>query len=154
MQQSLSDIYTSLDINLPTSYSRTCIFDYSISEALSKCVQKLMPRRPLLQNIVNYFVQSCNIDKVFLFDTYCKICLCQNSTPTDLGFYELCRDNIEVVSDIDSIYENENETNEPSYSLTKYELYFECYSIDWNIIHPPLASMYLVVLRIQLWFVY
>ena len=88
------------------------------------------------------------------FDTYCKICLCQNSTPTDLGFYELCRDNIEVVSDIDSIYENENETNEPSYSLTKYELYFECYSIDWNIIHPPLASMYLVVLRIQLWFVY
>ncbi|KAK8815236.1 hypothetical protein WA158_003448 [Blastocystis sp. Blastoise] len=111
VQATVSDIYSTLDISPSTSYSRTCVFDYSISEAISKVIQRLIPHRPVLLALLNSFSQSSNIEKVYIFDTYCKICLAQDSTPSDIGMYELCRDNIEVISDIHNIYNVDMNTN-------------------------------------------
>ena len=49
-------------------------------------------------------MQSCGIEKAFLFDVVSKIYVCTDSSPVDMQTYELCSDMIDVVIDVSYIY--------------------------------------------------
>ena len=93
-----------LDMHVSTIFCKTSIYDNSIFEGISKCVQRILPRRTSVQNILNALSQSCNMDKVYLFDTYTKLCIAMDSTPGDVGMYELCGDSIDVIFELVDIY--------------------------------------------------
>lgn len=50
------------------------------------------------------FVQSCRIEKAFLFDVVSKIYIATDSNLVDMQTYELCSDMIDVVIDVSCIY--------------------------------------------------
>ena len=93
-----------LDMHISTIFCKTSIYDNSIFEGISKCIQRILPRRNSVQNILNSLSQSCNMDKVYLFDTYTKLCIAMDSTPGDVGMYELCGDSIDVIFELVDIY--------------------------------------------------
>jgi len=49
-------------------------------------------------------LQSCGIEKAFLFDVVSKIYVATDSNPVDMQTYELCSDMIDVVIDVSCIY--------------------------------------------------
>ena len=102
-----------LDMHISTIFCKTSIYDNSIFEGISKCIQRILPRRNSVQNILNSLSQSCNMDKVYLFDTYTKLCIAMDSTPGDVGMYELCGDSIDVIFELVDIYCNNGQTPQP-----------------------------------------
>jgi Ras-related GTP-binding protein C/D len=88
------------------SYYQTSIYDHTIFEALSKVIQKLIPTYELaaLESLLDSLVNSCRIEKAYLFDVLSKIYIAQDTGPTEPGSYEVCSDHIDVVIDISEIY--------------------------------------------------
>ena len=103
----------------------TSIYDYSIYEALSKVIQKLLlqpllptvpspspspnpttipPSLPALENLLNALCSHSSIEKCFLFDQWTKLYLCTDSSPVDLGGFEVACDMLDFVMDIGFIY--------------------------------------------------
>lgn len=60
------------------------------------------------------------MDKVYLFDTYTKLCIAMDSTPGDMGMYELCGDSIDVIFELVDIYCKHEQ--QPQFSGTLGEL--------------------------------
>lgn len=102
IQQITSDMLDSEEF--PVHYHLTSIFEHSIYDAFSKVVQKLMPQLASLENLLNHFISSCNMEKSFLFDVVSKIYIATDSNPVDMQTYELCSDMIDVVIDVSCIY--------------------------------------------------
>lgn len=106
------DIQTQLNDELATarvtqakvSFHLTSIYDHSVFEAFSKVVQQLLPQLPTLMSLLDVLVNSCRIDKAFLFDVVSKIYVATDSSPVDMQSYELCADMIDAVIDVSSIY--------------------------------------------------
>ncbi|CAG9335361.1 unnamed protein product [Blepharisma stoltei] len=96
------------------SFHLTSIYDLSIFEAMSKCIQKITPGVGHMQNLLDILMSHCRIDKVYVFDVISKLYIATDSTPVDLISYELCSDMIDVVIDVSCIYgvgEDENFNN-------------------------------------------
>ena len=70
----------------------------------TQVVQKLIPQLPTLENLLNYLISSCKMEKSFLFDVVSKIYVATDSNPVDMQSYELCSDMIDVVIDVSCIY--------------------------------------------------
>lgn len=104
IQTFINEQITEIDIHLSTYFCRTSIYDNSIFDGISKCIQRILPRRSSVQNLLNSLSQSCNMDKVYLFDTFSKLCIAMDSTPNESGLYELCSDSIDVVFELVNIY--------------------------------------------------
>jgi len=85
-------------------YHLTSIYDFSIYEALSKVVQRLIPALPTLENLLNVMVSTCSMEKAFLFDVVSKLYLSTDNVPADPQSVELCADMIDVVLDVSGIY--------------------------------------------------
>ncbi|KAF2843533.1 ras-related GTP-binding protein-like protein C [Patellaria atrata CBS 101060] len=100
--------------NAPVSFYQTSIYDHSIFEAFSKVIQKLIPQLPTLESLLNSLCANCRIEKAYLFDVLSKIYIATDTSPTDIGSYEICSDYIDVVVDIGEIYgwERPNENGE------------------------------------------
>ena len=90
--------------NAPVSFYQTSIYDHSIFEAFSKVIQKLIPQLPTLENLLNSLCSNCRIEKAYLFDVLSKIYIATDTSPTDIGSYEVCSDYIDVIVDISEIY--------------------------------------------------
>ncbi|KAF1986406.1 Gtr1/RagA G domain-containing protein [Aulographum hederae CBS 113979] len=90
--------------NAPVSFYQTSIYDHSIFEAFSKVIQKLIPQLPTLEALLNSLCLSCRIEKAYLFDVLSKIYIATDTSPTDIGNYELCSDYIDVIVDVSEIY--------------------------------------------------
>ncbi|KAF2735661.1 ras-related GTP-binding protein-like protein C [Polyplosphaeria fusca] len=90
--------------NAPVSFYQTSIYDHSIFEAFSKVIQKLIPQLPTLEALLNSLCAACRIEKAYLFDIMSKIYIATDTSPTDIGSYEICSDYIDVVIDISEIY--------------------------------------------------
>jgi Ras-related GTP-binding protein C/D len=114
----------------PISFYQTSIYDHSIFEAFSKVIQKLIPQLPTLEALLNNLCGACNIEKAYLFDIMSKIYIATDTSPTDIGSYEICSDYIDVVIDVSEIYgwdrpdegEDESETgNNDAESLITME---------------------------------
>ncbi|CCJ30792.1 unnamed protein product [Pneumocystis jirovecii] len=99
--------------NISVSFHLTSIFDYSIFEAFSKVIQKLIPQLPTLENLLNIFCSNSVIEKAYLFDISSKIYIATDSSPVDVQSYEICSDYIDVILDVSEIYgyERKNSLN-------------------------------------------
>jgi Ras-related GTP-binding protein C/D len=90
--------------NAPVSFYQTSIYDHSIFEAFSKVIQKLILELPTLEALLNSLCSNCRFEKAYLFDLVSKIYIATDTSPTDLGSYEICSDYIDVILDITEIY--------------------------------------------------
>src|SRR5271163_3986133 len=91
-------------INPNVNYHLTSIYDYSIFEAFSKVIQKLIPQLDTLMSLLNILVNSCGMAKAYLFDTESKIYVASDTRPIDMEVYEMCSDYIDVIVDITDLY--------------------------------------------------
>lgn len=90
--------------NAPVSFHLTSIYDHSIFEAFSKVVQKLITQLPSLEGLLNLLSHNCKFEKAYLFDVMSKIYVATDTTPVDMGAYEICSDYIDMVVDMSEIY--------------------------------------------------
>jgi Ras-related GTP-binding protein C/D len=88
----------------PVFFHQTSIYDHSIFEAFSKVIQKLIPELPTLEALLTSLCANCRIEKAYLFDVLSKIYIATDTSPTDIGSYEICSDYIDVIVDISEIY--------------------------------------------------
>ena len=56
----------------------TSIFDYSIFEAFSKVIQRMIPCSPQLCKTLTHFANNSKIEKVYLFDLITKLHIATN----------------------------------------------------------------------------
>ena len=122
VQDSIREYLNEHDSTLSYNCYRTSIYDNSIFDGISKCIQRILPRRSSVQNLLNSLSQSCNMDKVYLFDTYSKLCIAMDSIPNESGLYELSCDSIDVVFELVNIYCKSEGDSEPFSSGTLAEL--------------------------------
>src|SRR5690242_9279460 len=101
----------------PISFYQTSIYDHSIFEGFSKVIQKLIPQLPTLEALLNNLCAACNIEKAYLFDIMSKIYVATDTTPADIGNYEICSDYIDVVVDVAEIYGYERDNQTPEEDL-------------------------------------
>jgi len=99
----LEDIASS-DTEITLNFYLTSIYDHSIFEAFSKVVHKLIPQLPAMENLLNVFIASCEIEKAFLFDVVSKLYIATDHNPVDISSYELCSEVLDVVVDVSCIY--------------------------------------------------
>jgi Ras-related GTP-binding protein C/D len=97
--------------NAPVQFYQTSIYDHSIFEAFSKVIQKLIPELPTLEALLNALCANCRIEKAYLFDLVSKIYIATDTSPTDIGSYEICSDYIDVIIDITEIYGSQYDDN-------------------------------------------
>ncbi|KAI1000728.1 GTP-binding protein [Podosphaera aphanis] len=101
IQDELSDNgIESADIN----FHLTSIYNYSIFEAFSKIIQKLIPHLSTLEALLNNLCRSSGFEKCYLFDVVSKIYVATDSSPMDMPSYEICSDFIDVIVDVAEIY--------------------------------------------------
>jgi len=96
----------------------TSIYDQSIFEAFSKVSQCLMLPQisTFLETMLNHLVESCDMEKAYIFDISSKIYLATDATPTNSPTFGLCSDVIEMVIDITSIYGTQESEFDPDNS--------------------------------------
>jgi len=82
----------------------TSIYDQSVFECFSRVVRKLIPEHDWLEHMLNTLVQACKMEKAYLFDKVCKICVAADSTMSNERHNELCSDMIDVFIDFSCIY--------------------------------------------------
>ncbi|KKY27945.1 putative gtp-binding protein gtr2 [Phaeomoniella chlamydospora] len=90
--------------DVPVNYYLTSIYDHSIFEALSKVMQKLIGQLPTFENLLNILVNSCGMEKAYLFDTQTKTYIGSDTRPIDMEVYELCSDFIDVIVDTSELF--------------------------------------------------
>ena len=91
-------------INPNVTYHMTSIYDYSIFEAFSRVVQKLVPHLDTLENLMNILVNASGMAKAYLFDILTKVYVASDTRPIDMEVYEMCADFIDVTVDITDLY--------------------------------------------------
>ncbi|ETI19739.1 hypothetical protein G647_08752 [Cladophialophora carrionii CBS 160.54] len=94
-------------INPNVTYHMTSIYDYSIFEAFSRVVQKLIPHLDTLENLMNTLVNNSGMAKAYLFDILTKVYVASDTRPVDMEVYEMCADYIDVTVDITDLYGHE-----------------------------------------------
>lgn len=99
--------------NAPVHYHLTSIYDYSVFEAFSKVIQKLIPYLSTLENLIDILANSSGMEKAYLFDVLSKIYIASDTRPTDMACYEMCSDYIDVIVDISELYSWEHPDRKP-----------------------------------------
>lgn len=94
----------SVDIKLVNIYF-TSILDYSVFEAFSKVVQKILPCTTYICKLLNKLAIYCKIDKVFIFDIATKLFIAHNDDLLiETVKYEICSEMIDIYIDITALY--------------------------------------------------
>ncbi|OJJ45748.1 hypothetical protein ASPZODRAFT_17193 [Penicilliopsis zonata CBS 506.65] len=99
--------------NAPVHYYLTSIYDYSVFEAFSKVIQKLIPNLSTLENLINTLANNCGFEKTYLFDVLSKIYIASDTRPVDMACYEMCSDYIDVIVDISELYSWDHPDRKP-----------------------------------------
>ncbi|RAL16923.1 GTR/RAG family Ras-related GTP-binding protein [Aspergillus homomorphus CBS 101889] len=94
--------------NAPVHYYLTSIYDYSVFEAFSKVIQKLIPNLSTMENLINTLANNCGFEKTYLFDVLSKIYIASDTRPVDMSCYEMCSDYIDVIVDVSELYSYDN----------------------------------------------
>ncbi|XP_022704137.1 ras-related GTP-binding protein C-like isoform X1 [Varroa jacobsoni] len=92
------------NLSAQVALNLTSIYDHSVFEAFSKCVQRLIPQLPMLENLLNVFISNSLVERGFLFDLPSKIYIATDVFPVDMQLYELCCDMLDLATDISTIY--------------------------------------------------
>lgn len=85
-------------------YHLTSIYDYSIFEAFSRIIQRLVPQLGTLENMLNILVNNTGMEKAYLFDVLSKIYVASDTRPGGGEMYELGSDFVDVVVDTSELY--------------------------------------------------
>ncbi|KAL8832341.1 MAG: hypothetical protein Q9170_004911 [Blastenia crenularia] len=104
MQKTSDELFDSGLENPPVNFFATSIYDHSIFEAFSKVIQGLVPQLPTYEALLDTVAASCRFQKVYIFDVMSKVYIASNTTPSDLGTYELCSDFINAIMDLSDMY--------------------------------------------------
>ncbi|KAH1498301.1 hypothetical protein LV164_006209 [Aspergillus fumigatus] len=99
--------------NAPVHYYLTSIYDYSVFEAFSKVIQKLIPNLSTLENLINTLANNCGFEKTYLFDVLSKIYIASDTRPVDMSCYEMCSDYIDVIVDVSELYSWDHPDRKP-----------------------------------------
>lgn len=99
--------------NAPVHYYLTSIYDYSVFEAFSKVIQKLIPNLSTLENLINTLTNNCGFEKTYLFDVLSKIYIASDTRPVDMASYEMCSDYIDVIVDVSELYSWDHPDRKP-----------------------------------------
>jgi len=91
--------------NAPVAFNQTSIYDYSVYEAFSKVLQKLIPQQlAALEALLNGLCARSMMDKAYLFDVATKIYIAADTSPAVSGNYGMCADWLDLMVDIGEIY--------------------------------------------------
>lgn len=86
----------------------TTIIDYSIYEAFSKVIQKILPCTTYVSKLLNKLCDYCKIEKAFVFDICSKLFIAHNDKVNiEPVKYEICCEMIDIHIDISLLYNNE-----------------------------------------------
>ncbi|KAK2749994.1 hypothetical protein FQN55_002712 [Onygenales sp. PD_40] len=99
--------------NAPVHYYLTSIYDYSVFEAFSKVIQKLIPQLSTLENLINILANNSGMEKTYLFDVLSKIYIASDTRPVDMACYEMCSDYIDVIVDVSELYSWDHPQRKP-----------------------------------------
>lgn len=95
------------DIRL--SYNLTSIYDHSVFHAFSLVVQRLITSKsPYIKELLQWLNNHCHMEASFLFLKRTKIFLSMETQRSDLGFYDLCSDAVEVLGKFSNLYNPKN----------------------------------------------
>jgi len=104
-----------LQLDIVVTCHITSIYDQSVFECFSKVVRKLIPEHDALEMLLNTLVQHSKMEKAYLFDKVCKVCIAADSVNSDERHSELCSDMIDVFIDFSCIYGMLEENKEAQY---------------------------------------
>lgn len=116
----------SADLANRVQYRLTSVYDYSIFEALSRVIMKLVPQQAALENLMNLLAQQSGIEKCFLvrppppsplllsatsdtreggqFDVWSKLYIATDSSPVDAPTLQLCSEFMDLFVDFSDLY--------------------------------------------------
>jgi len=100
------------------NFYMTSVYDYSVFEACSRVVQKLIPQSGTLESLLDALTTSSGIDKAFLFDVKSRIFIAADSNPFQAVSFELSVDLMDLVFDLCAICDGEAEA-EYSFAAVK-----------------------------------
>lgn len=86
------------------SFYLTSIHDYSIHEALSSVIQKVIPHVDIFGKLLDAVVTASGGLKAFLFSASSKIYVATDSSPVDLNVFEHCCNFINFTDDLCDMY--------------------------------------------------
>ncbi|KAH9824358.1 Gtr1/RagA G protein conserved region-domain-containing protein [Melampsora americana] len=84
--------------NLPT------VFDYSIYDALSRVIMKIIPQQAALEQLMNVLAQQSGVENCILFDTWTKLYIATDSSPTEKPLLEMCSEFMDIFTDLSELY--------------------------------------------------
>ncbi|KZZ94028.1 Gtr1/RagA GTP-binding family protein [Ascosphaera apis ARSEF 7405] len=106
--------------NAPVYFHTTSIYDYSVFEAFSKVIQKLIPQLSTLENLINTLANNSGMEKAYLFDVLSKIYIASDTRPVDMECYQMCSDYIDVIVDVSELYSWDHPGRQPVGDQTEF----------------------------------
>jgi len=82
----------------------TSVYNPSIYEAWSLVMQKLIPNQAVIVELLDALVESCKMEKAFLFDSQTRLYLATDHNPVDHQTLSLCADSIDLAQGFQSVY--------------------------------------------------
>ncbi|KAF8556231.1 hypothetical protein OG21DRAFT_1459842 [Imleria badia] len=89
---------------VPLNFHLTSVYDYSLQEAFSRVIHKLIDSLPYLENLLNIFCANTSSPKAFLFDTTSKLYVATDASPVDQATHNLCCDYLQMLNSFGPLY--------------------------------------------------
>ena len=109
---------------VPLNFYLTSVYDYTLQEAFSRVIHKLIDSLPYLENLLNVFCsvspsyQPCILPclvskspfkntsspKAFLFDITSKLHVATDASPVDQATHNLCCDYLQMLNSFGPLY--------------------------------------------------
>lgn len=106
---------------VPLNFHLTSVYDYSLQEAFSRVIHKLIDSLPYLENLLNVFCavsprpfsphliykppfKNTSSPKAFLFDTTSKLYVATDASPVDQATHNLCCDYLQMLNSFGPLY--------------------------------------------------
>ncbi|KZT56965.1 hypothetical protein CALCODRAFT_496801 [Calocera cornea HHB12733] len=82
----------------------TSVYDHSVFEAMSRVVQRLVPTLGFLEQTLNYWSQTLDIPKCFLFDVPSRLYITTDASPVDPPSHDVCCQYIENIESVSELF--------------------------------------------------
>ncbi|KZP00632.1 hypothetical protein CALVIDRAFT_552846 [Calocera viscosa TUFC12733] len=83
----------------------TSVYDHSVFEAMSRVVQRLVPTLGFLEQTLNYWSQTLDIPKCFLFDVPSRLYITTDASPVDPPSHDVCCQYIENIESVSQLFQ-------------------------------------------------
>jgi Ras-related GTP-binding protein C/D len=91
---------------VPLNFHLTSVYDYSLQDAFSRVIHKLIDSLPYLENLLNVFCANTSSPKAFLFDTTSKLYVATDASPVDQATHNLCCDYLQMLNSFGPLYKS------------------------------------------------